>query len=481
MSDEDWLGPEPAEFESSPALPGSRIQVVEKTADRVVLFIPGGGSNSTGLGCFAIIWNGFMTVFTGGVLVAGAKQANGPPWPFFLVIALFWTIGLTMAWFAIKMRYERLMLLVDRSRAVLQRTLFNRVKTEEADLAPGASATLVESYKQNDRPVYAVTIEGVGRTLKFGTGLSDPEKDWIVDHVNELLGVKTAPVGDEDELPPPRIQYPEKCGQCGASLGPAVDANEDGELVCTFCGHVHRGEVVEATPETVQGLAAEPPKPLGPFPSDKIVIEEQSNDRLVFSMKAMESVGAKVGLGCFFTVFAIFWNSITWGFVAAGLFAPGPWFVRVFMLLFSIPFVGIGLFMASLALFVWFGRLRVMVDREQLAARWGAGLVGYTRRFPTDLIDRVAVEFSPNKAGPRNARVRGADSGSTHKVAIVWSGGRWIPLTVMHDTETARHVARLVRDQLDAMQIRLGSKVVGSRPAESPGGLDDESGDKTEE
>ena len=40
---------------------------------------------------------------------------------------------------------------------------------------------------QNDVPVYAVAVNGTKRKAKFGTFLSQEEKDWLVDRINRHL------------------------------------------------------------------------------------------------------------------------------------------------------------------------------------------------------------------------------------------------------------------------------------------------------
>jgi hypothetical protein len=453
MSD-DWTDP-PEAPASKPALPGSRIEVVEQNRNRLVLYIPGGGPNASSIGCFAFLWNGVVLAVTGG-FAAAAMQPNGPPWFVFLFLLLFWAVGLGMAYWAIKLRHERTMLLVEPTRAVIQRTLFNRVRTDETELAESSSAGLVEAYRQNDDPVFAIHIRGPGRTLKFGTALSDGEKDWIIGRINTVLGV---PGETDAEDAPVRttVRYPEKCAQCGASLGPAAEANENHELICAFCGHVHRGQAVE-TPshESLGLLSEESQEPAGPFPADRIHIEEQSADRLIFSMRGAENAGARYGMGCFLGSFALFWNAAVWtGLIVTLLFAE-PWFVKLFAGLFLTPFVLIGAVVAFLASATLFGRIRISLDRDELAARWIVGPFRYTKRLPAADIDRVTVQYSPRKStADRARRRRRSRSSEPQQLAVAWAGTKWIPLAIVHNTETARHVAKLLRDQFDAMNMPL--------------------------
>src|SRR5262249_31312531 len=154
--------------------------------------------------CFAIIWNSFIGFFFAVLLLAGAK-GNGPPWQMMAFLSVFLAVGIGLAYFAIKMKFERTLLFIERDRAALRKTLFGRTKTQEVELEKGSVAALALSYEQNDQPVYAVTLNGVGKVLRFGTALSDPEKEWVVDRVNEVIGAR-------DPLQAtPTLRFPERC------------------------------------------------------------------------------------------------------------------------------------------------------------------------------------------------------------------------------------------------------------------------------
>jgi hypothetical protein len=454
MNDEEFPRIDDTADVAAFALPGSKIQVVERAPDRLVLFIPGGGSGAAGLGCFAVVWNGFMTFFTAMMFAGGV--AGRPLLGIFAFLGLFWAVGLGMAWFAIKMKFERVMLLVDPAHAVIQKTLFGRVRTDEADLARGSSAELVESYQQNDRPIYAVTINGVGRNLKFGTPLSNPEKDWIVDRINEVLGDKSP----SDTPRPPTIHFPEKCGSCGGSLPPANEA-VDNELKCPFCGTINRGQVIQpGTLAVVEAPIAD--EPLGPFPDNAIRVEDHTPDQLIYSVRALDGLKARIIAGGFMAVFAAFWNAVTWSVFAGMILAKPGWFM-IFPMLFLLPFIGIGLFMIVLVLFMIFGRQKVSLDRDWLVSRWGIGPFHYSKKIATDDLDRVAIEekFQTTKSN-RNRRIR--TTTQSMRIALATAGVKNLPLCIMQDVNVSRHIVKLVNDQLQAMHIRLKDR---SRPAPS--------------
>ena len=169
-----------AASDSPPA--GSRIEVYEASDERLVVLVPPGGKEARGLGCFATMWNLFMVVFTT-IWVSAGPLDFGP----LAFIALFWLIGIGLLIGWLKLKYERTLLLVEPSRVVVQHILFGCKQQQETELFSKSRATLAEAYSQNDVPVYSVAINGKDRTIRFGTSLTNGEKDWLVDRINALI------------------------------------------------------------------------------------------------------------------------------------------------------------------------------------------------------------------------------------------------------------------------------------------------------
>ena len=68
---------------------------------------------------------------------------------------------------------------------------------------PTPSAELETSYEQNDTPVYAVSVKTAGSKVKFGTALSDDEKDHIRENLfsdPELLPLREVTADDCNPL-----------------------------------------------------------------------------------------------------------------------------------------------------------------------------------------------------------------------------------------------------------------------------------------
>ena len=107
-------------------------------------------------------------------------------------------------------------------------------------------------------------------------------------------------------------------------------------------------------------------------PANAQSILSRDEDRLALALPR----GGFKGVGCFFTFFALFWNSITWMFVfmAIGSMlgfvqAPKKNAPDIFMLLFMIPFIAVGIGTGLAALYCVFGEVTLAMDRTELLFR----------------------------------------------------------------------------------------------------------------
>jgi len=416
---------------------GSSIEILEESAERLVLFIPAGPKRGRELGCFGVMWTTITAIITAG-FASGIGQPGGPGAAQLLFLVPFWLAGLLVLYFSLKMRHTRTLLLVEPARAVLQQTFFGRTKTRETTLAPGEPAMLVESYRQNKVPVDAVCLKGDPRPLKFATALETGEKAWIVDRLNAFLGV--APADDPSAAPVPTWFLPETCTSCGVAL-PSSTAGLQ-ELACPLCGVINKGKMrlIESGPSDTRSAAGE-------FPSDRVTIDDQTPDVLEFHMRVFENAAMRRGSAVTFALVALVWNSIIGTFVWATLFSAKFNAGSFLTLAFLLPFVAIGLAIAGAAVFIAAGRLRVRLDRETLTASWGVGPLSYSKSFATESITHVTVQNSPLAVKNERPRSRPEDT----RTAIVWSGDRWIPITLMQGVNDCRHVAELTRQQLNEM------------------------------
>lgn len=412
-----------------PSLPAkSRITIVEASAERLVFYVPGGGAASGGIGCFALVWNGFMVAFTSIILTSGGQGAGNNPTPELGLIAflsLFWAVGLGMAYFWMRLKFERTFLLLERQRIVLQKVLFSRKRVEETILTTASRAELVESYKQNDRPVYRIEVQGQDRAVKFGTSLSDAEKDWLVDRINEFLNVSGNAVISDGSAPLAEINSAGDGSVAPGLAEPPIPPGSDAGL--------------------------EP----GSLPSDSpIRVEEDSPDVLRFGLAAAQNPVAKWCVAGFMLLFSLIWYGFTLSSLLNIRHNPvGPH--TIIELLFSLPFVVVGLVPLGFALMALFGVITVSLTRETLSCRWSVGPFGWTKRLPTAAISQVRVESGDNQNLRTRQPSRVRRNQVTQRACIVWAGEKRMPLTLLHDDEVMVQVAALVRTRLQDLGFKL--------------------------
>ena len=413
---------------SAPALPpGSKLQVVEDSEERLVFYLPGGGKHARGLGFFALVWNGFMCVFTGimGFAMIWGKGPRGRPGNLELLgmlafDGLFWLIGLVLLGIWIKMKYERTFVLLDFQRVAIQRVLFGKKRIREFTLGPATQAVLAESYKQNNIPVYHVAIAGTNATAKFGTTLSDGEKTWLVNRINSFFGIATCP----------------KCGTALVPADGAPDATSSASRICPTCSAVVDASGKLATSEN-------PLRPESLQDDEMIRILDASPQHLRFRLPA--TTGLTRWVLSIFMMFAVCVPLVGMALVfQAGLGkADGPErfvFAVVVGLCLLAPLVPVG---AGLLLIS--GKITVDLTPERLSCTWGVGEWGYTRSVPTASIDFVGTQVA------RSRRPRTTTPTELHLIGMVRAGTRFLPLTLLHAPDTARQVVALVRTRLADM------------------------------
>lgn len=397
----------------------SVIEIVESTRDRLVIHIPPGGKKARSIGCFALVWNGFMAVFTSIWMFAGVQNNADAPLYFIIpFLGLFWLVGLGMAYWWVRMRFMRLYLLIDPSRVAIQRTLFGRKSLKETHLGPSPFAALVESYQQNDVPVYAVAIEGTDRTAKFGTALSREEKDWLVTTINTFFGHGTGDSGSSDE---------------------------DDE------GHGSNATAVSDS----TGEAIEPISPDRITSTADIKILDADASRLRFQLVPFPKHPIRYAIAGFCLIFGIAWLTGMSVMLFAAL-GNGQEDIDIFLVLISVFFLIAG----TVPLFIAFvvlhgGVVTVDLTQDQLHARWHLGPIGIGKKVATGSITsitlRKAMKFEETDSRGRRRSVLSGGG----KVCMVQAAGNEIPLTSFHNITIAREVGGIILYQLDRMGVRL--------------------------
>lgn len=182
------------------------------------------------------------------------------------------------------------------------------------------------------------------------------------------------------------------CPTCRASF-PDDDVNVGKDVAyCKACDKAYTLSELASGREVLPPDLASPPK--GAWYRDE------------GSHVSMGSTWRSFAVGGFFLVFAAFWNTITWGMIAAMLMGgknvSGPGItttngvttVGAAAYLFMIPFVLVGLGMASAAITVLFGRVELTVRGQEVELFRGVGSIGRRTRFDLTTVTGVRIKES---------------------------------------------------------------------------------------
>ena len=157
--------------------PASRIERKQVSNTELLFYIPASG-RCGGLLVFTIMWNAVAwPVF---IAFTFLDKTHNRAWLFAVLFsAIFPLIGLGMIYFALRNRFAVHLLYLSPERVRLQRQLFSRQKNFDLPTAQIESIRRAEFYQQNYQPVYGVEIKGGGRRIRFGSILTNEEKDWL--------------------------------------------------------------------------------------------------------------------------------------------------------------------------------------------------------------------------------------------------------------------------------------------------------------
>ena len=449
------------EYSTPPS--GVGIRVVDASSKRLVISIPPGGKRARGIGCFAFAWLAItIPVSCVFLLVDDANWEGGEAPPLIFMIpffGIFWAVGIGMLIAWLRMRFTQIYLAVEPEQFAIQKTLFGRKKLTKLTLDQNSHAELVESYSENDNPVYTIQVEGVSGKEKFATGISYDEKRWLATTINQFLGVGSGQSGsgyDTDSMP-------EYCGECGTKLMTGED-----KRVCPECGKAYFAEESDETSSTNRIAAAtdprgqhskitERPRALEPYalPDDSLIrIDHDDGETLAFSYPVRLPGIVKYPVGGFLLFFCCAWYGGVSTFILAALSGDEPMGVKIGIVLFASVFLFAGLMPLGLLLALFFGRVRIRIDREILTGSIGVLFVRKKKSVSIESITDVGLSkatMSTRRAGRHHA----ASVPMGMKGCMLTSSESNMPLSMSSDQRFNEQVAGLVRFQLHRAGVDL--------------------------
>jgi hypothetical protein len=188
-----------ADQESSaylPTLPAKSPITIERFADGLTIQVPPAGlwGGTKGLFFFALVWNGFMAIFTplmiAGFLAGNDAKQDGSIWIAILFLSVFWLVGVGLLLGSLNMaRRGAALAVTGGTLMVLQTGLFG---SKQRDWPPGdleAVRAGPSGMTVNDVPVLELQIfDGGGNKFGLLAGRSDEELEWLAYELRQALG-----------------------------------------------------------------------------------------------------------------------------------------------------------------------------------------------------------------------------------------------------------------------------------------------------
>lgn len=398
-------------------LPTSRhIEVVQDDADRAVLEISGGGSRSTSLLVFAVVWNAIVWP----VFLVFAFAASDLPAFVALIPGLMVAIGTGLLYFAVRMRFARTLILLEPERIALQTILFGWKTTKQFALNSNSRASLQVAYEQNGEPVYRVDVCGADGSAKLATALSYEEKQWLAQSINRFL-----------------------------------HADETSEMAAATDPRATKGKVI--------GETAPPLDPAAYVHNGTIQVDEYSDQLLHLSWAPLPPGRLRL----VFTAVAVFF--LGFSAVATALFT-GPQLVRSltdedwFSVAFHAPFVLAFLMPSLFGLAIFCGRVHVRLNESHVEI--GGGVLFLQYRYRRPLTDVTSVLIADPESSTMLKVTSRTGSSQTMKLippgcVLKLAGVPYpIPLTAGHSQQIATDVGGMIRWHLDHCNIVLSDQTV---------------------
>lgn len=409
--------------ESVASPPESQIEIIERSAERLVAHLPPTTAGSGGIGCFAMMWNGFMAVFTT-IVISALRDARRFEWFVGLFLSVFWLVGILLIVVWLRMRFTRYYLLLEKDRLVIRRK-FLGTSNRELALSSNSKATLEESYAVNDVPVHAVTVHGEGRKESFGTGLSPSDKEFLAKEINSFLGV------NPDVLIPSKDD--EVCAFCGVSLGKKESS-----------GPPSPGRLCEAcqlkSEQSPSGQIWQPLRAGGAEELPEKLEVDDSNPDLVMIRYPLLPNRTFVKAFLFFSVVC---SLVVGGYLAIEIgrvLQQGDWvFGTIFCVIGAAKLIGI----VAINLMLTRGRIQIAISNDAIRMRWGWGPFSFKKLIlPETITECQIVRSLPTEGNSGKTR---RTSASPVGFAAIRIGEAAYPLVTFHGIEYGQKVIRLVR------------------------------------
>lgn len=167
----------------------SRIERQSSAGDRLTFYIPSAGCWDLSV-IIPIVVNLFAwPLLLGAVSSIGTRNFS----PFALLFAsLLAIVAVRITYWALRRRYGSTLLELSPETVRLQRSLWNIQKNRELATADVQKVSKVQFYTRDYKPVYGIEIAAGCRRIRFGSSLTDDEKNWLCWEIREYLRLHSA-------------------------------------------------------------------------------------------------------------------------------------------------------------------------------------------------------------------------------------------------------------------------------------------------
>ncbi len=420
-----------------PSDPTRQVEIIERTRDRLVVHIPPSASGSGGLGFFAIVWNGGIGVISWLVFSRPLPQPGRVDLFHVLFLALFWMVGIALVISWVRMRFMRFYLLLEKDRLVTQRKLFRTTNTELL-LGPAPKAVLEQSYTVNDVPVYSVAVLGEYRKESFGTGLADPDKEFLVRIINDFLGVQSPSLmgSSRDAI----------CSGCGSVIPEQKLTAEVGHGLCPACHQKAEQSGTQALWPPLRANSSEE-LPAG------LQVDESDSDRVQISWPLLPPSRTLRVVSSIMTSLALAWSGGVIGIVSRSV-QQAAGVERLSTILMGLGCLAPALILVGVVQALARGRIQIDLNRDLIRMRWGWGPVAIRKQFLPETITGCCLIRGLSSSTSANANGPGHPAISPLPVAAIQAGGTPYPLITFHGIEYGKKVIRVVRTYLEQVTGR---------------------------
>lgn len=242
------------------------------------------------------------------------------------------------------------------------------------------------------------------------------------------------------------------CPQCGEAISVDAINIREGVALCSACGELSRLSEVVSRTRPIAEILMQPP------PGCWVAVWGQE----IVAHATLRSFGSFLGT----LFFALFWNGILSIFLLvaiAGLYAnligpPPAWWpapnmnqqpmtlgMTIFLCIFLIPFVAVGIMVANSAILSGAGRIQVVIGSDYGVVRTGIGFISWSRRFDPNTVRRVRLDVTSYQRDEQSSHVIFIDGESSMKFGSLLREDRreWLQAVLHELLQHADHHDRL--------------------------------------